>query len=133
MDFSDKNKNMGRPRFKPTKPMRNQVEIAVAAGLSEIETARVIGVARSTLLAHFAGELRFGRARKLLFVLNLLERSAKARSVSAMKYLCTVYSQQAPVRLGKKERRAREAEAALANSPWADILKPPATNGQDNG
>jgi hypothetical protein len=134
MDFSDKNKNMGRPRFKPTKSMRNQVEIAVAAGLSETETAHVIGIARSTLLAHFADELRFGRARKLLFVLDLLERSARARSVAAMKYLCTVYSQQGTVRLSKKEQRRRDAAEALRNSPWADLIgrvdEPEARNGQ---
>jgi hypothetical protein len=133
MDFLGKNKNMGRPRFKPTKPMRNQVEIAAGAGLTAVEIAAVLGIARQTLETHFADELRFGRARKLLFVLNLLERSAKARSVAAMKYLCAVYSQQATVKIGKKEAKMRAAKNAAIGTEWEDIIRDPDEANAGNG
>jgi AcrR family transcriptional regulator len=122
MRFLDKNSRGGRPPYWPTKTTRDTVETAIAAGVSTSEIAAVLGISRTTLHSHFADELKNGRARKLVQALRMLDRAAKRGSVAAMKYLVNVYSQQAPVRLGKKERMAREAEAALADSPWADII-----------
>jgi hypothetical protein len=96
--------------------MRNQVEIAAAAGLSHNQIASALGIAKQTLETHFASELRDGRTRKLIAVLCLLDKAAKRGSVAAMKYLANNFSNGAPVRLGKKELQKREAEIALANS-----------------
>jgi hypothetical protein len=126
MEFMDKNKNAGRPPFKPTKHMRDLVETSVAAGLTTLEISSVLGgISRTTLNLYFARELKDARARRLVHVLMLLEKAARRGSVSAMKYLTSVYSHQAPVRLGKKEIKKREAEIALADSPWADLIRTP--------
>jgi hypothetical protein len=66
MEFLGKNKKAGRPRFKPNKPLRNQVEIAAAAGLPHNQIAAVLGISRQTLENNFIDELKNGRARKLL-------------------------------------------------------------------
>ena len=135
MGFLGQNKKGGRPAFKPSQRVRNQVEIAAAAGLSHIQIASALGIAKQTLETHFVGELRDGRTRKLIAVLCLLDKQAKRGSTAAAKFLCNVFHNGAPgQRLGKKEQRARDAEEALANSPWADILgrvdEPEARNGQ---
>src|SRR5512132_571356 len=104
MQFMDQNKKVGRPAFKSTKRMRDQVEIAVAAGLSHSQIATVLGISKQTLHTHLADSLKNGHARKLIQTLCLLDKQAKRGSVAAMKYLVNVYSQQATVRLGKKER-----------------------------
>jgi hypothetical protein len=122
MGFLGQNKKGGRPPFKPTQSMRNQVEIAAAAGLSHNQIASALGIAKQTLETHFAIELRDGRTRKLIAVLCLLDKAAKRGSVAAMKYLANNFSNGAPVRLGKKELRKRAAEEAMASGPWADIL-----------
>jgi AcrR family transcriptional regulator len=132
MRFLDKNSKGGRPPFKPTKPMRDTVETAVAAGVSTSEIAAVLGISRTTLQSHFADELANGRARKLIQTLNLLQRAARRGSVAAMKFLVGVFSNGAPVRLGKKEAQRRAAEEALGNSEWGDIIRIPETNGQDD-
>ena len=132
MRFLDKNSKGGRPSFKPTKPMRDTVETAVAAGVSTSEIAAVLGISRTTLQGHFADELANGRARKLIQTLNLLQRAARRGSVAAMKFLVNVFSNRAPVRLGKKELQKREAEIALANSEWRDILCGPEKEWTDN-
>jgi hypothetical protein len=113
--------------------MRNQVEIAAAAGLSHNQIASALGIAKQTLETHFASELRDGRTRKLIAVLCLLDKAAKRGSVAAMKYLANNFSNGAPVRLGKKELQKREAEIALANSEWRDILRGPETAEASNG
>jgi AraC-like DNA-binding protein len=124
MGFLGKNKNGGRPAFRPTRRMRSRIEVAAAAGVSAAEIAAVLKIARQTLETHFNDELRLGRVRKLLSVLDLLEKSARRGSVSAMKYLTSVYSQQASVKIGKKEAKIRAAKEAVASSEWADILGP---------
>jgi TPR repeat protein len=54
-----------------------------------------------------------------------LDKAAKRGSVAAAKYLVNVFYNGAPVRLGKKEAKMRAAEDALANSPWADLIRTP--------
>jgi AcrR family transcriptional regulator len=129
MEFLSKNKKhakrAGRPVFKPTRRTREQVEIAIAGGLSASEVASVVGISRSTLERHFADELKNGRVRKLAHVLCLLERAAKRGSVSAMKFLLTVFSNGTTARLGKKEATQRAAENVVADDTvWGDDLQP---------
>jgi hypothetical protein len=81
MHFLSENKKTGRPRFKPTRRMRNTVEICVAGGLSLQETATVLGICQNTLRANFADELQNGRARKFAEILVRLDRAAARGSV----------------------------------------------------
>ena len=121
-EFLDKNRKTGRPAFKPTQTMRNQVEIAIAGGLSTSEIAHVLGISRPTLLMHFRDELRHGRARRHAEVLLWMHRAAQRGSVSAMKVLLRVYAAGNP-EVGKKARLAQAASGAGAGTEWADILK----------
>jgi len=133
MRFMEKNSKGGRPPYKASKSTRDTVETAVAAGVSTSEIAAVLGISRTTLHSHFADELKNGRARKLVQALRMLDRAAKRGSVAAMKYLVSVFSGQAPAKIGKKELARRRAEDALVNSPWADIIRTPERpNGLDD-
>lgn len=128
MEFLGKNKKhakrAGRPVFKPTRRTRDQVEIAIAGGLSASEVAIVVGISRSTLELRFADELKNGRARKLAHVLFLLDRAAKRGSVSAMKFLLTIFSNGAPAHLGKKALAQRQAANAGLDTEWGSDLVP---------
>jgi AraC-like DNA-binding protein len=109
MRFLDRNQKGARPAFKPTQIDRHTVSIATASGLSEAETAALVGVSRATLRTHFSGELRDGRGRELVTNLLRLDRAAQRASVSAAKFLVSCFSIGAPKLGGKKaavERRA---------------------------
>jgi hypothetical protein len=123
MQLVGKTKKRGRPAFKPTRRMRDRVEIMVAGGLSASDVAVVIGVSRPTLEAHFADELKNGRVRKRVQILCMLDKAAKRGSVSAAKFLLTIFSD-GPVHIGKKARRQQAAESACVNSEWGDDLHP---------
>jgi hypothetical protein len=125
MQFMTENKKRGRPSFKPTRRMRNTVEICVAGGLSLQETATVLGICQNTLRANFADELQNGRARKFAEILVRLDRAAARGSVGAMKYLLTLFSGGMSPIVGKKQRRQQAAESALeGGSEWGDDLRP---------
>jgi hypothetical protein len=135
MELIGKNKKRGRRAFKPTKPMRNRIEIGAAAGLSHNQLAAVLGISRPTLESNFVDELKNGRARKLLQTLCLLDKQAKRGSVAAMKYLVNAFSNGAPLqRLSPKEAKLQAAMEAIDNSPWRDLIgrvdEPEARNGQ---
>jgi hypothetical protein len=76
MQLIGKNKKGGRPAFKPTQRMRDQVEIGSAAGLSHTQLAAVLNISRPTLESNFVDELKNGRARKLLQSLCALASAA---------------------------------------------------------
>jgi hypothetical protein len=125
MQFMTENKKRGRPSFKPTRRMRNTVEICVAGGLSLQETATVLGICQNTLRANFADELQNGRVRRFAEVLLLLDRAARRGSVGAMKFLFTVVSGGTSTVIGKKEFRQRAAADVLeGGSEWGDDLHP---------
>jgi hypothetical protein len=117
------NKKGGRPPFKPTQRMRDQVEIYVAGGLSVTEIATVLRICPNTLRANFSDELAHGRARKFAEILVLLDRAARRGSVGAMKYLFTVVSGGTSAVIGKKELKQRAAADVLdGGSEWGDDL-----------
>jgi hypothetical protein len=126
MQLIGKHKNRGgRPAFKPTRRMREQVEIAAAAGMSASDVAVVLRISRPTVEAHFADELKHGRARKFAEILVLLDRAARRGSVGAMKFLFTVVSGGTSAVIGKKESRQRAAADVLeGGSEWGDDLHP---------
>jgi transcriptional regulator with XRE-family HTH domain len=101
--------------------MRNVVETAAAAGLTELQIAAVIGIARPTLREYFCDELKNGRARKFARMVILLDRAAERGSVSAMKFLSLLFSGGAYI--GKKQRQEQEA-ANPAGGIWGDDLVP---------
>jgi hypothetical protein len=126
MQLIGKHKNRGgRPAFKPTRRMREQVEIAAAAGMSASDVAVVLRISRPTVEAYFADELKHGRARKFAEILVLLDRAARRGSVGAMKFLFTVVSGGTSTVIGKKEFRQRAAADVLeGGSEWGDDLHP---------
>jgi hypothetical protein len=134
MQLIGKNKKGGRPAFKPTQRMRDQVEIGSAAGLSHTQLAAVLNISRPTLESNFVDKLKNGRARKLLQSLCALDRAQQRGSVAAAKFLVNVFHQGAPgQRVGKKEQKARDAAEALQHSPWRDLIRTPEqANGQDD-
>jgi len=78
---------------------------------------------RPTLESNFVDELKNGRARKLLQSLCALDRAQQRGSVAAAKFLVNVFHNGTSLqRIGKKEQRARDAEEALAGSPWAELI-----------
>jgi len=135
MGLIGRNKKPGRPAFKPTKSMRNRVEIGAAAGLSHIQLAAALHISRPTLESNFDDELKNGRARKLLQTLCLLDKQAKRGSVAAMKFLVNAFNNGAPLqRLSPMEKKLQAANEAIDNSPWRDLIarvdEPEARNGQ---
>lgn len=121
MQFMTENKKRGRPAFKPTRRQRNTVETCVAGGLSVQETAAVLGISQNTLRANFSDQLQNGRARKFAEILVLLDRAARRESVSAMKFLATLFSGGTSAIVGKKQRQQQEAENA-GGGEWGDDL-----------
>jgi hypothetical protein len=121
-----KNKNLGgRPRFKPTRRQRDQVETYVAGGLSVQEISAVLHICPNTLRANFSDELQNGRVRRFAAILVLLDRAARRGSVGAMKFLFTVVSGGTSAVIGKKESRQRAAADVLeGGTEWGDDLHP---------
>lgn len=126
----------GRPRFVPTEDQRLQVEQMVGAGMSELDMAGALRVARETLRQHFAEELRAGRAKCRAEVIHLLFRSARAGNVAAQKHLEVLtaraiaeaaFTEAEPTekgsKLGKKEQAAQAATTAGEGTDWGDDLE----------
>jgi AcrR family transcriptional regulator len=95
------------------------------------QIADAIGCSRRTLCEHFTTELAIGRARRILEAVELLRKAAMKHNVSATKALLVCYGdpqlppEGAPPRLGKKAQAMLNAQNALADSEWADDLRPP--------
>jgi DNA-binding NarL/FixJ family response regulator len=121
MEFFDQKRKAGRPALKPSQRQRKLAEMCVAAGMSHVEIAAVLGISKPTLELHFADELRNGRVRRFAEVLVLLDRAARRGSVSAMKFLATLFSGGTSAVVGKKQRQQQEAEN-VGGGEWGDDL-----------
>lgn len=124
-------KKMGRPPFVPTIEHREKVEILIAGGQSEDDIARVIGISRMTLRAHFADELATGRAKKRAEILMAQYRTALAGNASAQeKFLkkgdLPAFQPQAEKpkveKLGKKEQALRDANTPNLGTTLGDLM-----------
>lgn len=122
----------GRPEFKPTSAQREQVEILVAARLSEQAIADAIGIAKMTLRKHFAAELYNGPARNAEILVAMF-KTALAGNVTAQRaWLQRVEMtppraarekpEPKPKSLGKKEEQALAAAAPPADPSWAELV-----------
>ena len=118
-----------RPKRKPTqsrrgpKPLvpssadRQGVMLAVAASMGLESIADAMEVSRRTLCRTFARELAVGRAKKMLENLRRLDAAAKAKNVSAMKFLHTLMAG----RGGPDEAVVEDKWAAIASKIEADM------------
>jgi hypothetical protein len=77
----------GPKPFRPSSGQRSDVMLAVAVGMSLEAISDSMGVSRRTLCRAFAHELAVGRAKKMLENIKRLEAAAKAKNVSAIKFL----------------------------------------------
>jgi AcrR family transcriptional regulator len=114
-----------------TSAQRERVMTGAAARMTLPQIADAIGCSRRTLCEHFTTELAIGRARRILEAVELLRKAAMEHNVSATKALLVCYGdpqlppEGAPPRLGKKAQAMLDAQNALADSEWADDLRPP--------
>lgn len=124
-------KKMGRPAYVPTSDQREKVEILIAGGQSEDDIARVIGMSRMSLRAHFAGELATGRAKKRAEILMAQYRTALAGNASAQeKFLkkgdLPVFPSQPEKpkaeKLGKKEQARQDANTPNLGTTLGDLM-----------
>ena len=137
----------GRPAFTPTAAHRRDVGLFRAGGLSEVEIAAALGIARGTLRKAFKSELGIGRAVQRARNLKRLAKAADKGSVTAQKALHQIFDHadradllqdpdfgakrtaEAKVRgrLSKKELVLQDARDAGLNNDWGDDLPPPGT------
>jgi hypothetical protein len=125
MTLFDPKTKAGRRPLKPTRRQRKLAEMCVAAGMTQVETAAVLGISKPTLELHFADELKNGAARRRAEVLVMLDRAARRGSVGAMKYLDTLFSGGASAIVGKKALKMQQAADVLeGGTEWGDDLHP---------
>ena len=134
-------KKVGRPPFKPTRALRQTVELMRACGDSPHLIALAIGIDDHTLTKYFADELAYGLARQRRKILGMLTKSAEGGNVAAQKYLHSKVDvvsaeqsftaperQPAPEKIGKKEQALREAATAGQGTGWGEDLEPKTVN-----
>lgn len=66
----------GRPKFEPTEVHRRTVEGMAAVGIPQVDIAKIIGIAMSTLQIHFEQELQLGSIKATAKVGEFLFRMA---------------------------------------------------------
>lgn len=123
----------GQPPFKPTTSQRRDVESMKADGWSNERIAYILGISRSTLEKHFAGELQHGRDRVQLENLRSLRKLAK-KNASALKQLNDRLAVVGTLRsdrlaeppkepkLGKKDQQQQAAESPDPSSEMGNLM-----------
>jgi AraC-like DNA-binding protein len=100
---------MGRPAFRPTPEMREEVMRLKSGWLSDERVAGRLGISRTTLLKHFSEELESIADAKEEALLMAMHRTAKRGKVSAIIWLARRF---------EAARKREEAERArLARRP----------------
>ena len=128
----------GRPAYKPTKQVRENVEMFLSCGMTNEQIATAIGVSHVTFAKAFADEIQNGRGRARARILGWLQKSARSGNVTAQKKLeemsrlteaAASFEQQVAPARGKKEVAQQEAADTLAGtSEWGDDLNPNSIN-----
>jgi hypothetical protein len=98
-----------------------------ARGMSQVEIADVIGVARVTLTKHFGHELARGRAACRRDLLTLMWTAARRGRVGAILWLeQRLRERDEPTGkpLGKKAATQQAAEHAGRGTAWETLLQP---------
>lgn len=119
-------RSAGRPPHEPTKQTRKFVVSMVAAGIEQLEIARVLGITKPTLHKHYRAELDTGQALAVTEVAQSLFNMATGKAgppnvTAAIFYLKARagWSDQADSqKLGKKEREEQEAKEAAKTGPF---------------
>lgn len=120
----------GRPSFKVTPTIRNQVAIAAGAGMSHEDIALSLGTSRNTLEKYFEIELSIGAHKKRLEVVIALHRAAKKGNVAAAKAYTAALPRisapplESPGPEGKKAQANEAAKVAQVGTEWDSLLKP---------
>lgn len=124
----------GRPAYAPTAAQRRQVSIAAGGGMSHVDIATALGIARDTLEKHFAVELSAGALGRRMEVLQALHAAAKKGSSSAARaYLQHEATpavppppeQPQPTKaepVGKKAQAQADAVTAARGTDWDNLL-----------
>jgi DNA-binding XRE family transcriptional regulator len=100
----------GRPvAIAPSKRQRHQVELGIAAGLTQATLAVALGLSRRTFARVFAAEIESGRARVILEMMMCLSKAARKGNGAAAKAL-----------LGFVQRSEPE-EQAIAVDRWQGL------------
>ena len=132
---------VGRPAFKPTRPMRLSVERMLACGDSQNMVARALGIDDDTLRKHFAEEIATRAAKRRREVVDAVFEGVGAKNASLIRKaeeMTRAAAAQESVRRagegrpeaprvdrrGKKEIQREEAATAGEGSEWGDDLKP---------
>ena len=96
----------GHPAFKPTDDQRKTVINAVTAGLTQALTAKVLGIATTTLLRHFEKELQTAQAVRHARAAELLwEKVEKGETACLFFYMKT--------QMGWRETNKLEVDATV--------------------
>lgn len=127
----------GRPEFIPTAVMREEVEILIAARVSEEDIAKKLRIDPKTLRKHFTTELEEGFAKRNGELIlkcyraaigdeakvadRRLWREIVASGVPQPNEAATLAPSEP---MGKKEKRIAEAGKVGAGTEWADLIMP---------
>ena len=130
----------GRPRFEPSARDRAAVKKLSAAGVSQLEIARTLGVAATTLRRHFADELARGAIEANAAVATSLFRMAVHRTRPNVRAAIFWLKSRAgwrdhdgppaeppapkPAPLGKKAQANLDAQTVHLGTSWEDLLGP---------
>jgi hypothetical protein len=121
-------RGVGRPAHVPTASTRKYVEALASYGIPEEDIARVVGVARVTLRAHYRDELLTGQTRTNAKVAGFLFKAAEKGNVAAMtfwlKCRANWHEPRAPAdeELGKKAAAVVAAQRPDNSSEFGKVL-----------
>jgi DNA-binding CsgD family transcriptional regulator len=129
---------VGRPKFKPTRHQRREVEILAGAHVSQEDIARRLKIDAKTLREHFREELDNGAVkRRTDIIIAQYERAVKTSSTDATKYLGYGNIEPnpngparpaKPEEPGKKELAHIGAQTAEKGTSWDDLVNPVVVN-----
>lgn len=128
--------DVARTAFAPNYRQRQEVVLAKADDWSDERIARYLGIARNTLLKHFAEELAKGADMLRMRLLRGLAMAADKGSAAAAEKLLRLQGMMAPATqlptpetapeeepLGKKAKAKRDAMTAHEGNSWGDLVK----------